>query len=254
MFKKISVLIILVALFVSTASSAQLKIYYIRHAESGQNAKKVWKNRPTSEWPSYVGNPNKFTPKGDWQRTNVVKKLRKSNFDFIAVSPLFRTRNTILPYLKKKGAKAEIWPELEELSQNSHIIDVLPAPEVKIIGEGELIKLPSEELPYFTFRENEIHQIKLPKHSKNKLKRAAIAKHVIQKALDIIKERFSGTNKSILLVGHGSSGMGVLRMLTNNELKDFPSINNTGIWMVEEQKNGEFDLKIYNDVPFTFIH
>ena len=67
--------------------------------------------------------------------------------------------------------------------------------------------------------------------------------------LDMIQERFGGTDKTILLAGHGSSGKGILRMLTGEPLTDLPSITNTGIWMVEEQANGKFKLMMYNDVP-----
>lgn len=30
----------------------------------------------------------------------------------------------------------------------------------------------------------------------------------------------------------------------------FPPITDTGVWMVEQQDDGSFKLKMYNDVPF----
>lgn len=40
----------------------KLRIYYIRHAEGGHNVKREWGIFPKSEWPSYVGNREAFTP------------------------------------------------------------------------------------------------------------------------------------------------------------------------------------------------
>jgi hypothetical protein len=65
----------------------------------------------------------------------------------------------------------------------------------------------------------------------------------------MIHERFGGSDKSILLVGHGYSGIGLLKMLLQDELNELPHITNTGIWMVEEQADGSFALKMFNDVP-----
>jgi hypothetical protein len=60
----------------------------------------------------------------------------------------------------------------------------------------------------------------------------------------MIHKRFGGTDEAILLVGHGNSGKALLRMLTGNKLADIPSMANTGIWMVEEQPNGQFKLEM----------
>ncbi|MDO6623121.1 hypothetical protein Q4509_09670 [Oceanihabitans sp. 1_MG-2023] len=40
-------------------------------------------------------------------------------------------------------------------------------------------------------------------------------------------------------------------MLTNDPLNGFPQITNTGIWMVEQQEDGSFQLKMFNDVPLS---
>lgn len=252
--KRISVLVVFVLLGVKE-SNAQLKIYYMRHAEGGHNVKKEWSlysNIPEAEWPVYVGDPNIFTPKGKMQQLRAVNKLRKYHFDFIAVSPMWRTRNTVLPYLKRKKVTGEIWPELKELYQSTLIVSPdLELPTVKILGEGRAVSLPEEEEAYFTIRKDGLTEFKLPKfprdHSENEAESAA-SKVVIQRVLEMIQERFGGTDTSILLVGHGSSGKGVLRLLTKDELRGFPNITNTGVWMVEEQDGGDFKIKIFNDV------
>ena len=97
-------------------ANAGLKIYYIRHAQGGHNVKTAWEKKdvPKTEWPSYVGNPDMFTPKGKQQVIAATEKLKAYQFDFIASSPMWRARNTILPYLKVTQSKAEVWPELRE--------------------------------------------------------------------------------------------------------------------------------------------
>lgn len=249
-----SALILLAILLLgATDSHAGLKIYYIRHAEAGHNVAKEWAIVPRKQWPDFVGDPNMFTPKGEKQRISAIRKLKRYDFDFIAVSPMWRCRNTILPYLKETGSKGEIWPELHELYASSMILAPdLPAPTVKILGEGTPIELPPEEAPYFFLREdgkNNFRKPPFPPDHADKEGEAAVARLVIQRVLDLILERFGGSDKTILLVGHGSSGMGILRMLTNETLGALPYMTNTGIWMVEEQATGEFELKIFNDVP-----
>src|SRR5689334_55169 len=92
-------LILLCFLCVAPAQ-AGLKIYYLRHAEYGGNVVAEWKDKPKDQWPAYVGRGDMFTPKGKEQVQALTQKLLKNyHFDFIAVSPAWRTRNTIAPYL-----------------------------------------------------------------------------------------------------------------------------------------------------------
>tara|TARA_R110002073_G_scaffold43606_4_gene121597 strand:- start:17892 stop:18329 length:438 start_codon:yes stop_codon:yes gene_type:complete len=84
-----------------------LKIFYIRHAEGGHNVAADWADVPKDKWPAYVGDPDVFTPEGKAQQAAVAGKLTKYDFDFIATSPMWRCRNTILPYLKETESKAE---------------------------------------------------------------------------------------------------------------------------------------------------
>jgi broad specificity phosphatase PhoE len=122
--KKAIILILLVATLLSCIANAGLKIYCIRHAEGGHNVKKAWqaKGVPEPEWPSYVGNPNMFTPLGLEQQATVPAKLKKYEFDFIASSPMWRCRQTILPYMKEVSGKGEICPELSEQPANARIL------------------------------------------------------------------------------------------------------------------------------------
>ena len=237
------------------STKSKLRIYYIRHAEGGHNVKKEWGIYPESEWPAYVGDHSAFTPKGIMQQSRVSKKLMRFNFDFVATSPAWRCKNTVLPYLEESKIKAEIWPELAEIYATKLII----APDLpehtatdKILGAGDAITLLPEEEPYFTVRKdglNEFKKMRFPRDHSESAKENAMAKVIIDHVLELIENR-STSHKTILLSGHGSSGAAILRMLTKNPLNHFPQITNTGVWMVEQQDDGIFKLKMFNDVPF----
>ena len=234
-------------------SEAGLKIYYIRHAEGGHNVVKEWAKVPKAQWPAYVGDGDVFTPKGETQVVAATKKLQKYHFDFIGVSPMWRTRNTILPYLKTTGAKGEIWPELHEFGGGLSILSTnLPPPAGQILNAGSPVELPPDEAPYFSLRKDARNNFKLPpaKEGVEGEARESAIRLVVRRAVDMIEKRFGRTDKTIMLVGHGNSGKALLRMLTGNKLADIPSMANTGIWMVEAQPNGQFKLEMYNDAPY----
>ena len=163
---------------------------------------------------------------------------------------MWRTRHTILPYLEAVGAKGEVWPELHEFSGGSRILSTnLPVPAGRILNAGERVKLPLDEAGSFVLRPDARNDFKLPSGKGDE--HDAAVRIVVQRVVDIIHQRFGGTDKSILLVGHGTSGKALLRMLTNRELADLPAIANTGLWMVEEQPDGHFKLELFNDAPYT---
>ena len=107
------------------------------------------------------------------------------------------------------------------------------------------MELPPDEAAYFWLREDGKNDFKLPP-GKGEEHEAAV-RLVVQRAVDMIHTRFGGTGKAILLVGHGNSGKVLLEMLTNKDLADSSEMANTGMWMVEEQRNGQFKLEMYND-------
>jgi len=232
-----------------------LKIYYIRHAEGGHNVKADWEYRriPQDQWPAYVGNANMFTPKGLTQQAAVSKKLKPLNIDFVAVSSAWRCRNTVLPFLIETNMKAEIWPELHEMRADVSILsDDLPVPAEPILGAGHAVELPAAEALRISIRKGGENKFKVPRpgNTPEAARRSnAAARVVVQRVLDMIQNRFGRTNQTILLSGHGSAGKALLRMLTKNRLDGFPGISNTGIWMAEEQANGEFKLMMFNGFP-----
>ncbi|WP_162051257.1 phosphoglycerate mutase family protein [Lentimonas sp. CC4] len=236
----------------TSVCEAGLKIYYIRHAEGGHNVRKAWeaKGIPQSEWPAYVGNPDMFTPKGNQEVLAATEKLKAYKFDFIASSPLWRARNTILPYMEITGSKGEVWPELREGTGMKAILSKdIPDVQEDILNKGEPILLPEREKLFFKLREGATNNYgKYPRGSDDNVK-VAYMKHASLHAIDVIKRRFGGSEKSILLAGHNSAGVSLLKLLLQGNPEISGGLENTGIWMVEQQEDGSFKLKMYNSVP-----
>jgi broad specificity phosphatase PhoE len=223
------------------------RIYYVRHGQGGHNVVSEWNSIPKDQWPPYVGNENMFTPKGEQQVAALTKELQGMKFDFIATSPIWRARNTILPYLKETSRKAEIWPELAETpGVPVERIASDSKPSADLIGGGETIRLPEAEQPFFLIREDGKRQANLK--AKDPEQQISNSLALARKTADLIKERFGKSGKSILLVGHGNSGVTLLRTLTTPESLT-TNLKNTGIWMAEEQPDGSFRLKLLNSKP-----
>ena len=251
---KIFFLIYFIAIGLCTVANAGLKIYYIRHAQSGKNVEKVWEKKdvPKSKWPAYVGNPDTFTPAGEEQVVAATEKLKAYSFDFIASSPLWRARNTLMPYLKATKHKAEIWPELREAGGYGSILSKeIPVLEDEILNRGEPIILPEEELPFFILRDDAKNNYSQYPDNSPGLVRAAYLKHATLSAIKMIEKRFGGTDQSILLAGHGHAGKTLLRLLIQKKAKGVMGIRNTGIWMVEQQDDGSYQLKMYNSKVYS---
>ncbi|MDX2431171.1 MAG: histidine phosphatase family protein [Bacteroides sp.] len=243
------VLVVILLLGVSE-SSAQMKIYYIRHAQGGHNVRADWQEReiPESLWPSWVGDHNQFTPRGKHEVIATIDRLQKYSFDFIASSNAWRARNTLIPYLNATGQTAEIWPELREGKGMLTILsEDIPDLDIEILNLGDPIELPREEKDFFVLREDSPNDYKkYPRDADDNLK-VAYMKHVSLHAIDMIEKRFGGSDKSILLAGHNSSGVSLLKLLLKEEPENKRGILSTGIWMVEQQKDGTYQLKIYNN-------
>lgn len=251
-FPKIAALALAVYAFSSPTSEAGLKVYYIRHGEGGHNVLKEYERsgKPKEQWPSYVGDANQFTPKGKEQVAAAAEKLKKYPFDFIACSPVWRSRQTILPFLRDTQQTAEIWPELAEFS--GQLIPLfprqdLPPPNTNWLT-GETINLPGDEKPFFTIRPGAEKLFRSPQKNNSLEQRASDTRDSLNAAIALIKKRFGGTEKSILLSGHGNNGRALLQLiLPDGEWPGTPGLANTGIWMVEEQPDGRFKLRMFND-------
>jgi broad specificity phosphatase PhoE len=154
-----------------------------------------------------------------------------------------------LPYLRETGAKAELWPELvefERLSTNLTSGLTLPPPSADLFTGGDVIAIAAEEKASFTLREDGRRRFK---PGNEPMQNAADLTAVAEKTVSLIRARFGGSDKSILLVGHGNSGRLLLRVLVKNSDAWKTQLANTGIWMAEEQADGSFKLRMFNDAP-----
>lgn len=231
-------------LALAATGRAEINLLYLRHAEGGHNVVRKFQESgmPTNEWPAYVGKDNAFSPEGEAQAQAVVAPLQKHTFDLIAVSPTWRTRNTILPYLKATGQKAEIWPELAETANT----DVLPS-------EGEInpdlwsgkraIRLSAEEADFFHLRADPpgLHELVVS----NRLEAVACAERVET----LLRDRFNDQPARVLLVGHGNASRTLLRQLTRQPDARAEHLGNTRSWTGKEQPDGSYAIERYNERP-----
>lgn len=247
---KISISFFAVFFCFAASASAGLKVYYLRHAQSGANAEHDWEFVPKIFRPPYVGNADTFSPHGKKQAAAVPEKLSGCKFDFIAVSPTWRTRQTILGFLQKNHRRGEIWPELEEFgidAPRAHQLlaaDNVPNARHDLFS-GPVVNLPDDEKGFFTLRDNAKKRFHLRDAADERI---ADCVQSLKGAINLLKERGSRGDDSILLVGHATSGALLLHMLVKNE-GELPPIKNAHLWMAEQQPDGSFVLKVYNDEP-----
>ena len=233
---------LIVWLGIAGSAQAKLTIYYLRHAEAGHNV--VWKfvqaGTPTNQWPAYVGNPNMFTPDGETQVRGVTTNLLAYKFDFIAVSPLWRTRHTIMPFLQATGRTAEIWPELAE---TKHFDTAAEPVRPQSVTGNHALKLPAEEKSVFSLRPDPAGCCDL--NATNLAAAVGLAKQT----LDLLHARFGTNDVTVLLVGHGTAGETLIRYLLRNPTWS-GGAQNAMLWKAEEQSDGAFALKMFNSAPY----
>jgi broad specificity phosphatase PhoE len=235
------------ALLASWNVSAELTVYYLRHGQGGHNIDKeyVRKNVPENEWTNWmnlVGNSGVFTPKGEVQVQALVTNLRPFRFDFITVSPKWRARNTILPFLKAAGRTAEIWPELLETSFVGDSSDQA-AKQVSsnLLAGVSDFQLPAEEQPFFQLRaDGSGNRVLAPA---NPAEAGALARRVES----LLHARFGTNDVNVLLVGHGTAGLTLIRRLTRNPAAGARYMDNTHLWRAQEKVDGTFELN-YHDL------
>ena len=68
-------------------------------------------------------------------------------------------------------------------------------------------------------------------------------------AIALTEKRFGDSDQSILLVGDNGAGVSLLKLLLGEAPKGEVRRGwvNVGMWMVEQQNDGSYDLKIYHD-------
>ncbi len=204
-------------------SQAAVNLFYVRHAESLGNVTHVHS--------SY--NDNTLSDKGNQQAAALTRKLDAYQFDHIIVSPKHRALKTIMPYLKKYGLVAEIWPELDECCwQKSRQSSSASRP-----GRGDRISLDAYMKAYFIFP-----------HSEYEYKTRNYGDGIFQllKATDLIKRRFAGSGENILIVGHYHAGSRIFELLQGLEPVGRYKLKNARINHLQETGDGNFRVINFN--------
>jgi hypothetical protein len=157
-----------------------------------------------------------------------------------------------MPYLKVTNSRAEIWPELREGHGNGSILSKdIRVLQKEILNLGESIHLPDEENPFFILRDDAKNNYSHYSEEWDGRVKASYMKHALLNAVTMIEKRFGGTDQSILLAGHGTSGRSLLKLLLQEESKGIVGFKNTGIWMVEQQDDRSYQLKMYNGEDYS---
>lgn len=212
----------------TTTEDKGLDVYYVRHAETVGN-----------KTGDYSGqNQHIFTAEGEDMRDAVVHKLAPYHFDHIIVSPAYRTRHTILPYLAATSQVAEVWPELNECywERGSKITDP------NNMHRGAEIILEEEHVPYFTFRDNGHHYIKC--HN------ASDGAALVKSAANFLLKQYGQSGESVLVVGHYFAGRGLLEtLLGDNNNSAAILLANATVTHLQQSPNGVFKLLMLNDIP-----
>ncbi|MBN2190795.1 MAG: histidine phosphatase family protein [Candidatus Aureabacteria bacterium] len=203
-----------------------LKVYITRHAETMGNVTGNYSEE----------NQRRFSPKGLTQIEHISDKLKDYRFDYVFVSPMYRTQYTILPYLKSHNITAEIWPEIDEKCFD---ITSSTVPS-KTIPEDGLIELFDEK--YFKLRDASSTRMYDPRNASEGLAQ-------FLKARDMI-ERYSGSGKSMLLVCHYCTGSRLIEILLELEPRGRFGPKNCAVSLLEQKPDGTFRMLQYNDMPF----
>ncbi len=232
MLRKILFILCLVVGFSSSSawatdnSESFLDIYFVRHAETIGNA--------TGDYSKNKGDT--LTEKGIQETIELVEKLGKNQYDTILVSPTDRTRQTILPYLKKYQLSAEIWPEIAECCWQ----DRGPIPESCPKTGGKKITIAPQNKHIFTLRDE---------NSDRFYKRETYGQGLcqIEDAYSLLRKKYWLSGKKILLISHGSFGRRLITRLLENSPADSFHPKNAKITHLRQTKDGKLHALRVND-------
>ncbi len=219
-------LVVAVLLLVWSGAQAEtLDLYFLRHAQTMANVTRTY----TEE------NQQTFSRWGRDQVEAVPEKLAGIEFDVVIVSPAWRTQHTILPVLQERGIQAEIWPEIYECCWDRETEEDEPA-----LVQGERIVIEEDLQDHFQFRDDEsVYMYDVDTPARGEL--------MVERAVDLVRTRFSGTDKTILLVSHYHTGARILTALLD-EPPDRPiRPANARLTHLQQDPDGRFRLLRLND-------
>lgn len=200
---------------------AALDIYFVRHAETLANVSGVYNTK----------NNTTFSQRGEEQIKALTSQLKGYQFDAILVSSVPRALNTVLPYLQASSQTGEVWPELAECCWQSP----QSSPATGELIAADPITLSQEQLRYFTFRDSA---------SQFDYRNGSYSDGVAQvsHAVQLLKQRYFGTNKTILIVAHYHSGQVLMSELLGVPRQQLPSLKNGELLHLHQDDAGCINL------------
>ncbi len=224
------VLLLLLALAIA-ADPAPIDVWFVRHAQVWANINRRFADLPPEQRPKEYGNYNIFTEQGEAQVAELAPKFAGKTFDLIAVSPLWRTQNTIRPYLLATGRKAEIWPELLEITPSNKLKEGGLSPG---LFTGRKITIADNMLGLAALRQDAGGEIRIAT-------RADVDAVLVRvRELSISRIKPGG---SILLVTHAIQINSHLKMITGQDY----DARNACLSMIRLWPDGSAKLMVLND-------
>lgn len=218
----------IIAVFVSgTIDAMAFDLYFLRHAQTQANVTREY----TPE------NQQTFSPWGLEQVNHVAGGLADYEFDVVIVSPAWRTMHTILPVLMERGMQAEIWPELYECCWDRETVEDDPQ-----VTRGEAIEIDPAFTTYFRLRDAEsgyILEVDTP----------ARGELMVAGAVELLLERFAGTEQRVLMVSHYHTGGRILRNLLGESAPARIQPQNARLTHLRGDEEGQFSLLMLNAAP-----
>ncbi len=207
-----------------------MDLYLVRHAETVANATKDYSH----------ANQRTFSPRGRREIDALDAKLAAYRFDHVLVSPTWRTRHTIAPWLAHTGRVAEIWPELAECCYQAD----RDTPASAALERGHAIDVEEELQALFTFRGDDARRwIEAKTWADSRLQ--------VDEAIRLLRERYAGTGDAVLVVGHfKASARIVAALLGAPELEPEVALKNAEVTHLRQAEDGRFRIVAINGRPF----
>jgi len=175
-----------------------------------------------------------LSEQGKRQAEEIATPLGDLDINAIAISPLERVRETILPYLRATDRTAEVWPELAEGCWHTDHDDR----RIEEIRPGEKITLAGDEQPLLSLEPDEYPAQRPPGDESyaEGLTRIRLAHERIERRLP----DDSSAGYSLLVVAHGHLNPRLAELLLDMEPYGRMDHANTGltrIWEPPEEKH-----------------
>jgi broad specificity phosphatase PhoE len=171
-----------------------MKLLIVRHGESNGNA--------TGDYSTETH--DRLSPRGREQAVRLAKRLADFEFDKIIVSPLQRALETVLPYLKATGRRAEVWPEVAECCWQEE------REEPSDSWRSQPATVPEEIADHVTFRNH-------PPARPHEAETFGEGLRRVHDTWRLFGELADGSDPSILMVTHGYFIRESLNLILNTQ-------------------------------------